>query len=181
MNKNKNIKILITGPPGSGKSTFVSRLIDDLISRGYTVGGILTPEIRERRRRIGFKIIDLLKKREGVMASVFISSPYKVGRYSVDISAIEEVGVPALQDAILQADFVVIDEIGKMELFSRRFVKSLSDCFSSSKPVIATIGEKVISFFFSKIVKDRHNVKLVRIKPKNWENEYNFVKKLLEL
>lgn len=177
----KNIKILITGPPGSGKSTFVSRLIKDLISRGYTVGGILTPEIRERGRRTGFKIIDLLKKREGVMASVFISSPYKVGRYFVDVSVINDVGVSAIRDAISQANFVIIDEIGKMELFSKEFIKSLSDCFSSNKPVIATIGEKVISFFFSRIVKNRHNVKLIRIKPKSWEDEYNFVKKILEL
>jgi len=54
------IKITITGPPGSGKTTTVIRVAEMLRRRGYTVGGMITRELREGRTRVGFEIEDLL-------------------------------------------------------------------------------------------------------------------------
>ncbi|MGQ4833403.1 MAG: NTPase [Candidatus Asgardarchaeia archaeon] len=168
----KNIKIIITGPPGSGKSTLILKIIAYLKAKGYKIGGITTPEIRKGQRRTGFKIVNISTGENAIMASVFYKSSFKVGRYSVNIDSIEKIGVTALLDALNNADVIVIDEIGKMELLSRRFVDTLKTIFKSDKAIIATIGEKLISYFYNNIVENEYNIKLIRITPRAWENQY---------
>ncbi len=38
---------------------------------------------------------------------------------------------------------VIIDEIGKMELFSKKFQEFIKDIFYSDIPIIATIGQRL--------------------------------------
>ncbi len=130
--------ILLTGPPGSGKTTVVERtlgLLPDL-----KPGGFITREIRgPTGERMGFEIRTLGGK-VAILAHVSISkSPYRVGRYGVDIRAFEETGVAAIREAVENADFVVIDEIGKMELFSSAFRDAVHVALRSPRPVLATL------------------------------------------
>jgi len=50
------MKILITGLPGSGKTTLCRKIVQNL--KGKKVCGILSEEIREGGERKGFKIIN---------------------------------------------------------------------------------------------------------------------------
>ncbi len=114
------MKIFITGKPGVGKTTLVKRLYSLAPER---FRGFWTEEIRERGRRVGFKVITT-EGREGVLAHVGIDSPHRVGKYGVDVRGFEEVVLPILESCLpLCPKVVLIDEIGKMELFSERFVK----------------------------------------------------------
>jgi nucleoside-triphosphatase THEP1 len=57
----------------------------------------------------------------------------------VDIEALERVGVAALREAITQGRVVIVDEIGKMELFSEAFQEAVLSAVEGSQPVIATV------------------------------------------
>ena len=111
--------LLLTGRPGVGKTTVVQA-----VARLFPgeVGGFLTGEIRERGMRKGFSITSV----EGanvVMAHVDFRSSVRVGKYGVDVPAFERIALPALRDAVQRKRIIVIDEIGKMELASRKFCR----------------------------------------------------------
>jgi nucleoside-triphosphatase len=104
--------LLLTGPPGSGKTTLLQQVITHLESRA---GGFYTTELREQGSRVGFEIVTLAGERD-LLAHVRCASHYRVGRYGVNLDALERVGVSALRRAISAGQLVVVDEIGKMEL-----------------------------------------------------------------
>jgi nucleoside-triphosphatase len=126
---------LLTGRPGCGKTTLIRRLVEGL---GVPAGGFYTEEIRRGSRREGFALITL-DGQTATLASVHNPSRRRVSKYGVDVEAVDEVGVPAIEQATARAALVVIDEIGKMELFSNRFRQAVLSALESGKPVVASI------------------------------------------
>jgi len=126
---------LLTGRPGCGKTTLIRRLVEGL---GVSAGGFYTEEIRRGGRRAGFARITL-DGRTATMASVHSPSRHRVSKYGVDLEAIDGVGVPAIERATTEAALVVIDEIGKMELFSNLFRQAVLAALESGKPVLGSI------------------------------------------
>ncbi|XP_076906811.1 uncharacterized protein LOC143563061 [Bidens hawaiensis] len=61
-----------------------------------------------------------------------------VGRYRVDVASFESLALPELQ-VKEDTDLFVIDEVGKMELFSSLFFPAVLRVLESSKPFLATI------------------------------------------
>ncbi|NHV99817.1 MAG: NTPase [Thaumarchaeota archaeon] len=146
------MRILVTGRPGIGKTTVVSKLAKMLKDRSVKVGGMITYEIREKEVRTGFLVEDLKTGLKGLMASVNYSSGPRVGRYFVSLAEIERVGVKAIRDAVENAEVVIIDEIGPMELYSEPFRKAVSEAFSSGKSIVATIHEKASQHSFCRTI-----------------------------
>jgi nucleoside-triphosphatase len=132
--------ILITGNPGSGKSTLMARLIED-IGEGQ-IAGLSTPEIRRRNIRVGFKMIDLATGEDEILASTSGKGP-SVGKYHVDVEAIDRI-VAKIETSLPPARIIFIDEIGKMELFSKRFKEFVDRVFSLGKPVIAVVHRSLV-------------------------------------
>ena len=130
-----NRALLLTGQPGTGKTALIKEALARTRVNG---GGFYTEEIRIGGIRQGFRIITL-DGQEAVLAHVDISSPYRVSKYRVDIDALDRVGVSALHQALKEADLVVIDEIGKMELLSPRFKEAVTQALNSGKRVLGTI------------------------------------------
>ena len=75
------------------------------------------------------------------MAHVEFRGPQRVGKYGVDVSVIDAVADSALavRDEV---DVYLVDEIGKMECMSSRFVAALRGLLDSAKPVVATIARR---------------------------------------
>ncbi len=92
------LRVLITGPPGVGKTTLIKRLVDHARSMGVGVFGFITTEVREGGSRVGFRIVDINSGREAWLAhvSLFTGGP-TVGKYNVNLRAMEEVGIPAIR------------------------------------------------------------------------------------
>src|SRR6266508_5584862 len=118
------VRILLEGRPGAGKSTVARRFADRLSQDGIPVSGFVTEEIRESGRRMGFSV-ERLGGERGVLAHVEILGPPRVGRYGVDLAALERLAIPALEQAG-ENDIVIVDELGTMELASRPFREALS-------------------------------------------------------
>ena len=164
--------LLVTGAPGSGKSTLLERVIEKARQQGLTVGGISTPEFRlSNGRRGGFLIRDVATGTEQIMAGVDVESAFHVGRYGVEIQAILEVGVTAIDAAVSSADLVLIDEIGKMELIVPEFRQSVLAALDSSKPVLGTLGLRLRSPYTEEI-KRRPDLTLLTVTPHNRNQLY---------
>lgn len=127
--------LFLTGHPGAGKTTVVKQVAQAL---GARAAGFYTEELRGSGGRKGFQLITL-DGQETTLAHVDIRGRRRVGRYGVDVEAINRVGVAAIQRAIELHQIVVIDEIGKMELFSDAFQAIVFEALLSPCPVIATV------------------------------------------
>ncbi len=131
--------LLLTGPPGCGKTTVIEKVVTALPSGA--AGGFLTRELRQRRERVGFEVRTLAGE-SAVLAHVDMASRHRVGRYGVDVAAFERVGVAALEEAIAAGRLVIVDEIGKMELLSERFRRALLAALDGPNSLLATISAR---------------------------------------
>jgi nucleoside-triphosphatase len=129
------LKLLVEGRPGVGKTTMVKGVVACLRQAGLGVCGFTTGEIRIAGRRVGFAV-EPIGGGEGVLAHVDLPGPPRVGRYGVDLAAFESAALPSLQEP---GDVVVIDELGKMELASTRFVDAVRDLLASDRSVLASV------------------------------------------
>lgn len=105
------------------------------------IAGFYTQEIRQNDVRKGFRW-RRLDGAEGTLAHVDIKGRFKVGKYGVDVENFNKNVVPVLDIEQTDADLFVIDEIGKMECFSKKFVAAIRKLFASDKSVLATVAKK---------------------------------------
>ena len=153
--------LLLTGKPSTGKTT----IIKEAIARtGIKAGGFYTEEIRSSGMRQGFKIVTL-NGEEAPLAHIKIHSPYQVSKYKVDIDSLDKVGVAALQQALEESNLIVVDEIGKMELWSPRFKEILLRSLGSGKRVLGTI--MLNTHPFADEIKARQEVKTLLVTTAN--------------
>jgi nucleoside-triphosphatase len=148
------MRIFLTGQPGSGKSTVLIKTIDLLKQRGLKVGGIITPEIRKERKRIGFLVKDIYSGREGILASIDQKFGPRLGNYHINLEEFERIALPALDFAVKKCDLIAIDELGKMEFFSLKFKEKIFEILNSDKKVIACLHRNFVNQFknFGKII-----------------------------
>ena len=154
-------KVLLTGRPGCGKTTLIKRIVNNLARRA---GGFYTEEIRDAGTRTGFKIVTL-DGNEAVFAHVDFKTPERVGKYGLDLSALEAVGVESVREAARRQRIVVIDEIGPMEIRSVIFREAVNEALDSEVPVLATIFAR--SLPFTNAIKVRSDVTLIDVRPDN--------------
>ena len=152
--------ILITGPPRSGKSTLIEAVIRRIQG---PVTGFFTREIRDGGERVGFSI-NTVEEREGILAHRSVRSRYRVGRYGVNLKDIDDIAVPAMIPSGHE-EIIVIDEIGKMECFSRLFRETLSQVLDSPNPVLGSIALRGAPFIEG--IKRREDVMVIDVTIQN--------------
>jgi nucleoside-triphosphatase len=153
----RHAKTLITGKPGVGKTTLVQKIIKRIGS--INMAGFYTSEIRSAGSRLGFELQGL-NGGYRTLAHVEIDSRHRVGRYGVDKDGFEEF-LATLDLLNPDVELIVIDEIGKMELFSYRFRSLVCDALSADKQVLATIPLKGNEFI--REIKQRLDIKLLEV------------------
>ncbi|MGI0139704.1 MAG: NTPase [Thermoplasmata archaeon] len=160
------VKIGITGLPGSGKTQTLLRIIQLLEQEGVTVGGVVTEPIIVKNRRSGFRLVDWLTKEEAVFAHEKLKSRIRSGRYGVNVHALEDLGTRALAGARANADVIVIDEVGKMEVDNDAFTKSIVETLDTSKSIVMTLHKKSRNPLLQDI-RRRDELRLLEVTPVN--------------
>lgn len=133
------VRIAVTGSPGVGKSTLVRKVLESLGDE-RRVGGVLAMDRRVEGRRAGFEILDLASGARGSLAGMEGEGP-RVGRYRVNLDDLERIGARALEEAV-EKDLIVVDEVGPMELVSRRFISAVERAIASEKDMIVVVQER---------------------------------------
>ncbi len=130
---------VITGPPGSGKTTAVVKVAEILASKGVAVGGFYTREVREGRERKGFEIVTIPAGETAWLALRGGVSRYRIGPYAVFPENLERVGLPTLESAAGEGKVLLVDEVGPMELLSERFVRAVENVIGSVRASAFTV------------------------------------------
>jgi len=148
---------LLTGSPGTGKTTVIRQAVARSKAKA---GGFYTEEIRTSGARQGFRIVSL-DGQDAVLSHVDFPDRYRVSKYGVNVRNLDNVGVTAIDRAIEESDLIVIDEIGKMELFSPRFREAVLKAVSSGKKVLGTV--MLSPNTFADEIKRHPNVKVIEL------------------
>jgi nucleoside-triphosphatase len=158
--------LLVTGNPGVGKTTLIKKMITEsrLNPRGF-----YSEEIRIGIERKGFKV-KTFTGNEGILAHVDYKNKPRVGKYGIDVESFEAIIIPEIKEALQGSELIVIDEIGKMELFSERFKELVVKALNGSAPVLGAISERGNGFI--KKIKERQDIRIYSITFKNRDSVY---------
>jgi nucleoside-triphosphatase THEP1 len=109
--------VIITGEIHQGKTTFAKRIIDDLVSENFDIGGFLSIGVNINGKRTGFILHNLTNSEQTELCSnVKEKDRLKLGQYYFNNDTIMK-GLEILSpDKISDKQLIVIDEIGQLEL-----------------------------------------------------------------
>jgi nucleoside-triphosphatase len=154
--------LLLTGIPGVGKTTVITQLSRALAD--FHPNGFFTQEIRDEKGvRKGFELITL-DGRHQLLSHVTFLGPSRVGKYGVDLAGLEKL-LETIDLRHSPSRVVILDEIGKMECLSQRFIQEVEALLDSSKMVIATVALKAGGFPAK--VKSRPDCQVVNVTLQN--------------
>jgi len=133
--------LILTGAPGVGKTTVLTKTVDALKAKGFSIGGMISREVRESNVRVGFEILDLTNGKHGWLAHVNGLGP-QVGKYHVNLDDLDHIGTIAITQALEKSGAIAIDEIGPMELYSQKFKQAVTQALESKKLVLIVVHGK---------------------------------------
>jgi len=161
-----DIKIGITGLPGSGKTKTLLRVIEMVGNEELKIGGMITEPIMDGRRKVGFAVFNIMTKESRVYAHIDIESRITDGKMGVDLAKFESVAVDAIRNACEACDVIVIDEVGKVEVESQAFIDAVKFALDAGKPMILTLHKKSRNPLLQDI-RRRDDVRILEVTPTN--------------
>lgn len=117
---------------------------------------------------MGFQIITYPEGKRGVLAKKGLHSPYRIGSYGVNLRDLESIGCAAVENALSLGLIIIMDEIGKMELYSRNFKEILFQALESPLKLLATIMERPNEV--ADRIKSRKDVRILKVDRQTFEN-----------
>ena len=143
------MKILLTAPPRTGKSTIIHKVVSILQERCNKVCcGVLSTEKLDTSgsKRIGFTaVLSDGYKAEFMTKQCYSSTKelkkeYRVGPYVVNVDVIDEILVPALRRFAAEGSstdqLLYIDEIGRAQAHSSDFLETVNNILLQSEQCI---------------------------------------------
>jgi len=166
--------LMVTGPSGVGKTSVMLRSVKGLKNRGYAIGGMISHDVREGGVRVGFEIMDFSTGQRGWLAHINQPTGPKISKYRVNLTDLDAIGVSSILDAIRNADMIIVDEIGPMELFSSAFRDAVVHAVESDKPVLGTIHFGLRNSLI-KSIKNREDAEILEVTYENREILHNLI------
>ena len=170
----RNLRILLTGPPRCGKTTVVQQVAGRWPGRA---AGFYTREVRVKGVRVGFEIVTL-DGQTALLSHVDFPGPYRVGKYGVNLENLRRVGLASLEVFFYRpgVDLVVVDEVGRMECLSDRFIEAMERLWTKPVPLLITVAEKGGGYMAA--IKEKSELILITV---TQENRDGLPDKILEL
>jgi nucleoside-triphosphatase THEP1 len=110
--------LLLAGPVGVGKTTVAERVAGLALRQGLACGGLLAPAMLDAcGRKVGIVGVDAATGQRRPLARTDrdLGGP-TIGPYSFDAAALEW-ATAVVMDALGNCDLLLVDEIGKLELW----------------------------------------------------------------
>ncbi len=136
--------MIVTGLPGSGKSTLCQRILD---SMGWNAGGFLTRPIFTEGERIGFDLF-LLEEGKIHSSSFPIARINRLEEFTIFPETFTQKGVLAIEKSLEKHhDCIVMDEIGRFEKDNEIFLSKVWMALNQKQiPVIIVLKKENLSF-----------------------------------
>jgi len=174
--------ILLTGKPGIGKTTLIKQIINHLGNK--KLQGFYTQEVRISGSRVGFDIIFLDGTPPCPLARIEdkqnATKSGRVGRYNVYVQQFELHALPKLKKSC-SGCYIIVDEIGKMELLSSKFKIIMNKLLVCDDVIVVgtiPIGDNVPKFV--KDVRKMQNIEILEITYSNRDNIFEKLKNIVE-
>ena len=159
-------RIFLTGEPGCGKTTAINKTHQMLAAHGRNVGGVVSRELRENAVRVGFSLEDLSTHETGTLAHIAQKDGPTVGKYRVNLADIQRIAVTAIKLATLEAEVIMVDELGPMELNSMPFIRAVEMALASPKHFVGTIHKRA-SHYLVAAIKSNPAYQILEVTPNN--------------
>lgn len=156
----KPLKLLLTAKPGTGKSTAIKTIVQKLqeCEHDIVLSGFYTEEVLdENGERIGFDLVnvnDVDGSRRAPLSRIGFVSQAMVENFGVDLLSLSDF-LPLVDS---NADVIVIDEIGNMQLYSDDFKELVESTISGEATMLGSIH--VFRHPFTDALKERVDVHL---------------------
>ncbi|MBI5223348.1 DUF2478 domain-containing protein [Candidatus Micrarchaeota archaeon] len=165
--------LFISGIPKAGKTTLLHRMISELKQKGVKIGGFISPADKSHGATSGFHVMNIENGKIARLADTKGSGP-KVNKYYIDVQSFEDLVLPILKSP-KKYDLIVIDEIGVMELKSRKFSDALDNILESNTPVLASLHNDFFDEYAElgeviELEEGAREIAYGEIKNKVWEN-----------
>ena len=153
--------IIISGHKNQGKTTQIKRFIDFLQEKQQTIVGFYSEKVINNNKIVGYDIVNIPDNEKfKFLRMVGNEKQQKIGPFYIDDFALAE-GVIQIKKAIInQTAFLIIDEVGKLELNNKGWYAALERAFAQFK------GEIILAVrteFIEKVIQKWHlkNVQII--------------------
>ena len=132
----------VTGRTGTGKTKVINTLHYRLLSNNISMGGVLTRDIKNHGKRTGIEIQNISTGISYEIANVNKKTGPRLQKFRIDLENIDNYLIKELHDSSLKTDLIIIDMIGPMELFSRKFCELIETLLKQDKKILCAIQTK---------------------------------------
>ncbi len=127
--------IVITGRPGTGKTTALEQIIEILVGRGFDVAGLIQPGDFREGVKAGFFVRDIQTREETVLARRTSRETGQHGTgFQFDIAGLA-LARQALE-RVPEGAVVVVDELGPVELRGQGHMPALRHALAARPPKV---------------------------------------------
>lgn len=136
---------IVTGGQGAGKTTFLTKVIDILVSQKVRVGGFIAKGIWKDDKRYGFNLLSI---QDGICIPLCTKEPLEdyvqFGHFFFNPAALK-FGNEIIARDNNHTDIMIIDEIGIFELEEKIWFEAFNQLLkTTSMPVLISVRKKIV-------------------------------------
>ncbi|OFY93353.1 MAG: hypothetical protein A2491_06400, partial [Bacteroidetes bacterium RIFOXYC12_FULL_35_7] len=130
----KNVVIIITGEVGTGKTSFLKKLIVRFEEQNIKTGGLLSKRIYQNEKLEGYDLFSIKQNKYVplIREKCFSENDLSLGSYYFNSETINIGNKILLEDSKL-SDILIIDEIGPLELNNNGWANTITTILTSTK------------------------------------------------
>lgn len=133
-----SLNVIFVGPINSGKTTRLYQLVKKAKKENKKIGGILNLPVMQKGEKIGYDVVDLLTDKKVPFARLNSITKRQektdlyLGRWVIFYKGIQFANEALLKAYVCQADLIIVDEVGHLELQGKG-LKPMLDKIMDSK------------------------------------------------